>query len=99
MTSTHSVPSRETDTVEADIVRTADGIFELDGDMPVGELLELMDWKEEEFDYDSETVGGWCIEMNNGFPSVNSKFTYEDAEITILEISERRVRRVRVRRI
>ena len=37
-----------------------------------------------------------CIEYNNGFPNVNSKFEYEDIEVTILEVSKRRVRRVRV---
>lgn len=88
----------ETDTVEKDIVRQGNGVYELDGDMPVSEFLELMKWDEDEFDFDSETVGGWCIEYNNGFPNVNSVFSYKDARIRILEISERRVRRVLVRR-
>lgn len=86
----------ETDTVEKDIVKQGNGIYELDGDMPVSEFLELMHWDEDEFDFDSETVGGWCIEYNNGFPNVNSIFTYRNARIRILEISERRVRRVLV---
>ena len=89
----------ETDTVERDVVRQGDGIYELDGDMPVSEFLELMGWHEDDFDFDSETVGGWCIEINNGFPNVNSVFNYEDIEVRILEVSERRVRRVLVKRI
>ena len=88
----------ETDTVERDIVKQGEGIYELDGDMPVSEFLELMDWDEDDFDFDSETVGGWCIEINNGFPTVNSVFNYENIEVRILEVSERRVRRVLVRR-
>ena len=86
----------ETDTVERDVVKQGDGKYELDGDMPISEFIELMGWKEDDFDFDSETVGGWCIEYNNGFPNVNSKFEYEDIEVTILEVSKRRVRRVRV---
>ncbi len=86
----------ETDTVEKDIVKQGNGVYELDGDMPVSEFLELMHWDEDEFDFDSETVGGWCIEYNNGFPNVNSIFSYRDARIRVLEISERRVRRVLV---
>ena len=86
----------ETDTVEKDIVKHGDGKYELDGDTPISEFIELMGWKEENFDFDSETVGGWCIEYNNGFPNVNSKFRYEDIEVTILEVSKRRVRRVLV---
>ena len=88
----------ETDTVERDVVDQGDGLYELDGDMPVSEFLELMDWDEDDFDFDSETVGGWCIEINNGFPNVNSIFQYEDIEVRILEVSERRVRRILVKR-
>ncbi len=86
----------ETDTVEKEIVKQGDGRYELDGDTPIYEFIELMRWKEDDFNYDSETVGGWCIEYNNGFPNVNSKFTFRDIEVTILEVSKRRVRRVQV---
>ena len=86
----------ETDTIEKEIVKQGDGVYELDGDMPVQEFLELMHWDEDEFDFDSETVGGWCIEINNGFPNVNSSFIYDNVRVRILQISERRVRRVLV---
>ncbi|MDO5133033.1 MAG: hemolysin family protein [Eubacteriales bacterium] len=88
----------ETDTVEKDVVEQGNGVYELDGDMPVSEFLELMHRDEDDFDYDSETVGGWCIEINNGFPNVNSVFTCDGLEVRILEVSERRVRRVLVRK-
>ena len=87
----------ETDTIERDIVEKGEGLYELDGDTPIYEFLELMNMQESEFDFDSETVGGWCIEINNGFPAVNSVFTYENLEVRILAVTERRVRRVLVR--
>ncbi len=87
----------ETDTIERDIVEKGEGLYELDGDTPIYEFLELMNMQESEFDFDSETVGGWCIEINNGFPAVNSIFTYENLEVRILAVTERRVRRVLVR--
>ena len=86
----------ETDTVEKEIVKKGDGRYDLDGDTPIYEFIELMRWKEDDFDFDSETVGGWCIEYNNGFPNVNSTFRYRDIEVTIVEVSKRRVRRVKV---
>ena len=86
----------ETDTVEKDIEIRGEGKYELDGDTPISEFIELMGWKEDDFDFDSETVGGWCIEYNNGFPTVNSQFEYEDIRVKILEVSKRRVRRVQV---
>lgn len=87
----------ETDTIERDIVEKGEGLYELDGDTPIYEFLELVNMQESEFDFDSETVGGWCIEINNGFPAVNSIFTYENLEVRILAVTERRVRRVLVR--
>ena len=86
----------ETGTVEKEIEKKGDGRYELDGDTPIYEFIELMRWKEDDFNFDSETVGGWCIEYNNGFPNVNSKFTFRDIEVTILEVSKRRVRRIQV---
>ena len=88
----------ETDTVEREVVEQGDGTYELDGDMPVSDFLELMNWDEEKFHFDSETVGGWCIEFNNGFPNVNSTFNYDNVNFRILEISERRVRKIYVDR-
>ncbi len=89
----------ETDTVERDIVDRGGGTYELDGDMPISEFIELMDWKEDSFDFDSETLGGWCIEISNGFPNVNSTFDYDNVRVRILEVSKRRVRRVSVEKI
>ena len=89
----------ETDTVERDVVDQGDGLYELDGDMTISEFLELLHWRESEFDFDSETVGGWCIEINNGFPNVNTTVEYNDIKVRITEISERRVRRVLVQRL
>ena len=87
----------ETDTIERDIVQQGEGLYELDGDMPISEFLELMGWEEDSFDFDSETLGGWCIEYSNGFPNVNSTFRYRNAEVRIIESYERRVRRVLVK--
>ena len=53
-----------------------------------------MDYDEDEFDFESETVGGWCIEMLGEFPEVGQSFTYEDIEVRILEVDERRVTKV-----
>ena len=87
----------ETDVVEENIVEQPDGTYELDGDTPVSELMDLLDWDEDVFDFESETVGGWCIEMLDGFPEAGSTFTYQNLEVTVLEVEERRVRKVKMR--
>ena len=87
----------ETDTVEPDIIEQAEGVWELDGDMSISDFLELMGWDEDSFDCESETVGGWTIEMFEGFPKAGDQFEYANITVTVLEADDRRVGRVLVR--
>ncbi|MBR2990522.1 MAG: HlyC/CorC family transporter [Solobacterium sp.] len=88
----------ETDVVEEGILEKQENEYEVYGDTPVFEFLELLDWDEDSFDFESETVGGWCIEMLEGFPEPGSTFTYRNIEVTVLEAAERRVLKALVRR-
>ena len=86
----------ETDEVEPEVVETAEGRWELDGDMAIGDFLELAEIDEDDFDFDSETVGGWVMELNEGFADPGDVLTYENLTITVLEADDKRVERVRV---
>ena len=88
----------ETDTVKNEIVEQAEGVYELNGDMSVSDFLELMGWDEDDFDFDSETVGGWTIEMLGEFPKPGDQFEYANISVTVLEADELRVEKVLVRR-
>ncbi len=89
----------ETDTVEDEIIRRSDDELELDGDMPITEFLELMHLPEDEFEADSDTLGGWSIESFGGrFPEPGESFRYGDVEVTVLSMDGRRVDRVLVKR-
>ena len=89
----------ETDTVETEIVRRSEDVLELDGDMPITEFLELIKVPEDEFEADSDTLGGWTIESFGGrFPEPGESFRYRDFRITVLAMDGRRVDRVLVER-
>ena len=88
----------ETDEVEEDIVKTSEDSWELDGDLPIGDFLELVDLDEEGFDFDSETVGGWVMELKEGDAPAGCTVTYQDLELTVLEADDKRVEKVRVTR-
>ena len=89
----------ETDPVEDEIVRRDDDALELDGDMPITEFLELMELPEDEFEADSDTLGGWTIESFGGrFPEPGESFQYGGVNITVLSMEGRRVDRVLVKR-
>ena len=90
----------ETDPVENEIVRRSDDELELDGDMPITEFLELLGLNEDEFDADSDTLGGWTIESFGGrFPEAGESFSYRNFKITVLAMDGRRVDRVLVKRV
>ncbi len=88
----------ETDVVEEGILEKKENEYEVYGDTPVFEFLELLGWNEDQFDFESETVGGWCIEMLEGFPEAGSSFRYRNIEVTILETAERRVIKALIRK-
>lgn len=86
----------ETDEVEPEVVETAEGRWELDGDLPIEEFMELTDLEENTFDFESETVGGWVMEMLEGFAAPGDIVTYENLSVTVLETDDKRVEKVRV---
>ena len=86
----------ETDEIEPEVIETASGVYELDGDLSIGDFLELMQWDEDSFDTDSATIGGWCIEMLDHFPVNGESFRYENLTVTVEEMDNLRVERVTV---
>ena len=89
----------DTDEVEEEIVERPDGQYELDGDMVISDFLELVGIKEKDFEADSETVGGWTIEMFGAFRKVGDSFRYEDMSVTVLEMDGLRVEKVLVKKL
>ncbi len=88
----------ETDTVEQEIVQRSEGEYELDGAMILSDMAELLGLKEDDMEAESDTVGGWTIEMFGSFPSVGESFDYENISLTVLEMSDgRRVDKVLVK--
>lgn len=87
----------ETDEVEEEVVERPDGRFELDGDMVISDFVELMELSEDDFDFESETVGGWTIEMFGSFPKAGDSFEYENFTVTVLEMDGLRVEKVLVK--
>ena len=87
----------ENDIVEEDeVVERGKGVYELDGDMQMSDFIELMDWKEDDLEAESATVGGWTTEMYGSFPKEGDSFDFENINLKVLEMDGRRVSRVLV---
>lgn len=87
----------ETDVVEPELVKHNDTEFEVDGGMPVADLLEIAGINEDDFDADSNTVGGWTIESIGSFPNEGDSFTYRNMTIKVLKMDGMRVEKVMVK--
>ena len=87
----------ETDTVEQEVVQRAENEFEVDGDMVIADFLELVGIREEDFEAESETVGGWTVEMFGEFPKAGDSFSYQNMDLTVLSMDGRRVEKVLVK--
>ncbi len=81
----------ETDEVVDEVVERGEHEYEIDGDLSIGELCELMEWDEDEFETDSLTVGGWTLEKFGGFPKAGDSFDHENVTVTVLEMDDLRV--------
>lgn len=89
----------ESDEVEQEeVVQFTEDEFELDGAMPVSDFIELMHIREDDFDFESVTVGGWTLEMFGDFPKEGDSFEFGELTVTVLCMDGRRVERVRVKR-
>ena len=86
----------ETDEVEPEVVEKDNGELILDGDMSVYDFLELTELDEGNFDFESETIGGWTMEMLDGFAQPGDHFEYEGFSVTVLETDDKRVEKLRV---
>ena len=78
----------ENDEVEEDVVARPDGAFEVDGDLPLGELAELLAMKEEDLSTDSATAGGWTIEKFGSFPKAGDTFETDGLSVRVLAMDE-----------
>ncbi len=81
----------ETDEIEEDIKEISDTRFEVDGDLAISDFCELVGIDEDEFEAESETVGGWALEHFETYPEDGDSFEDEGLKVKILKIEDRRV--------
>lgn len=88
----------ETDEIEDEVVERAEGVWELDGDMSIGDFTELLEINPEQFETESATVGGWTLETFGSFPEEGSVIRWENLSVTVLKMDGLRVEKVLIRR-
>ena len=91
----------EFDNEEAEISRIGDDEYDLAGWVSMDELERLFDIEIPEDEYESDTVGGVIIEILGRIPGMGESpsVELEGLELKVLESNEKRIDKVRCRRI
>ncbi len=85
----------DNDVVEKEeVIERSDGIYELDGDVPVADFIDLVDFHESDLHTESSTVGGLTTELYGTFPKEGDTVTIHNVNIEVLEMDGLRVNRV-----
>lgn len=87
----------ETDEIEEEVIEHEGGLYELDGDMSIGDFLEMLERDEDSLETESATVGGWTIESFGHFPVEGESFVYENLTTFVLKVEGQRVEKVLIK--
>ncbi len=86
----------DNDEIEEEVVESESGGLIIDGDMPISDFLERLGIDEDDWDYESQTAGGWAIEYMEDFPKAGDAFDYADLHVEVTEAGERRVSKLTI---
>lgn len=81
----------EDEEVEKMSLKISDNKYEVSGDMPISDMLELFDKPTKYIETESNSVGGWALEQLANIPEPGEQFIYKELEITIREVLDQRI--------
>lgn len=84
----------EHDEVLSDITPMGENVYKVLGGSTVNDFCDYFDL--DEIESDSQTVGGWVIDMLGKVPEVGDELTYENLTITVEQTEFRRITELKV---
>ena len=87
----------ETDEVDPDVIVRNENEFEVDGDLPIGDFLELAGIDEADFAAESDTLGGWIVEKLGHFPSSGETLDEDGMSLKVTSMDGLRVEKILVK--
>ena len=87
----------EHDQIEREMVQIDDSTWNFTGGCSLVDMMSCFRLHDDDPDFfDSDTVGGFVCEVLERMPNRGEKFEYKDLTITVLDVDDRVVKRVRV---
>lgn len=87
----------EYDEDESDFIELDENTFELSGDLRANDLPEVLRIDDLDIDTDSNTAGGWALEMLGHIPESGESFRHGRLSVAIKEVTDNRILRMTVR--
>ncbi len=81
----------EDEEAEHEILEVAEDLYTVEGDMNIFDFFDAIDFDAGEFESEYTTVGGWAIEMLDGFPEEKASFDFKNITVTIESIEDHRI--------
>lgn len=87
----------ETDEVVHNVVEVAEHMYDVQADLSINDMLEELELPENLIETDSNTVGGWVMELFGRIPETGATETSGIFTVTILESDEQSVSKVGIK--
>ena len=88
----------EDDVVEEPYIALPDGGWDCTAEMTVSDVFELLELDGDDDDeFTNKLLGEWAYEQFDAIPSVGDSFEYENVGVTVSEMRNNRILRLRVR--
>ena len=84
----------EHDEEEREVEEISESEYIVSGSANLDDLFEILDQEEEEMEV--VTVSGWVMNTLERMPEEGDNFSYQNMDVTVLEMDERRVGKVRI---
>lgn len=81
----------EDDDIIEDIVQLGENTYSVKADMILGDLFEELELEPLETEHINGSVGNWVLETLEKIPAKNDSFTFENYEITVSHIEDKRI--------
>ncbi len=86
----------EDDVVEEPYTSCGDGAWDCTAEMSVSDVFELLELDEENDEFNNKLLGEWAYEQFDSIPSVGDSFEYENVCVTVTQMNNNRILRLRV---
>lgn len=86
----------EDESENPDLVRIGKNNYLVNGDMPIRDMFEILDFNPSDFECEHKTMGGWAFQSFSRIPKVNDTFTFEGLTITVVSMDEQRITKMKV---